>query len=244
MFGGIIFVPLFFQGVLGLSAIASGSFLTPMMLGVVTGSLISGQILSRAGGHYRIQGIFGLAVMALGMLLLSRMTVETSYARAVMNIVVFGFGLGTTMPLYVIAVQNAVPHAVMGVATSSTTFFRQIGGAFGLAIYGSIMNNRFASEFANRLSPAAKEVISREPLNSLVHNPQALVSTEAREQLKAIFEQLGSNGTALFEHIFKTLKLALSSAITEVFLIGLFIVLVAWVINLFIREIPLNKHHG
>jgi EmrB/QacA subfamily drug resistance transporter len=110
MFGSIIFVPLYFQGVLGLSATASGSFLTPMMLGVVAGSIISGQVLSRTGGHYRIQGMVGLAIMALGMGLLSGMTVESSYARAVFDISLTGFGMGIAIPIFVIAVQNAVPR--------------------------------------------------------------------------------------------------------------------------------------
>ena len=243
MFGGIIFIPLFFQGVLGLSATASGSFLTPMMLGVVAGALVSGQVLSRAGGHYRLQGMFGLAAIALGMGLLSTMTVETSYARAVFYIILTGIGLGITMPLYTIAVQNAVPYAVMGVATSSTAFFRSIGGALGLAIFGSVMNNRFASEFVNGISPAAKEIISPEPLDSLAHNPQALMSPEAAEQLWSFFEPFGEQGAALFEHVFEALKLALSSAITQVFFIGLIVVAIAWVVNLFIKEIPLRKTH-
>ena len=243
MFGGIIFVPLFFQGVLGLSATASGSFLTPMMLGVVVGALVSGQVLSRAGGHYRLQGMVGLAIMATGMGLLSTMTVETSYARAVFYIVLTGLGLGISMPLYIIAVQNAVPYAIMGVATSTTAFFRSIGGAFGLAIFGSVMNNRFASELVNGISPAAKEIISPEPLDSLAHNPQALMSPEAAEQLWSFFEPFGEQGAALFEHVFEALKLALSSAITQVFFISLIVVAIAWVVNLFIKEIPLRKTH-
>ena len=243
MFGGIIFIPLFFQGVLGLSATASGSFLTPMMLGVVAGALVSGQVLSRAGGHYRLQGMFGLAAIALGMGLLSTMTVETSYARAVFYIILTGIGLGISMPLYTIAVQNAVPYAIMGVATSTTAFFRSIGGALGLAIFGSVMNNRFASELVTRISPAAKEIISPEPLDSLAHNPQALMSPEAAEQLWSFFEPFGEQGAALFEHVFEALKLALSSAITQVFFIGLIVVAIAWVVNLFIKEIPLRKTH-
>lgn len=243
MFGGIIFVPLFFQGVLGLSATASGGFLTPMMLGVVAGALVSGQVLSRAGGHYRLQGMVGLAIMAAGMGLLSTMTVETSYARAVFYIVMTGLGLGISMPLYTIAVQNAVPYAVMGVATSTTAFFRSIGGAFGLAIFGLVMNNRFASELVNGISPAAKEVISPEPLGSLAHNPQALMNPEAQTELMSFFEPLGEQGVALFEHVLEVLKLALNSAITQVFFIGLIVVVIAWVVNLFIKEIPLRKTH-
>ena len=243
MFGGIVFIPLFFQGVLGQSATASGSFLTPMMLGMVAGSVISGQMLSRAGGHYKLMGIVGLAIMAVGMLLLSWMSAETSNARAVANIVVIGFGLGITMPLYIIAIQNAIPYAVLGIATSSAAFFRSIGGAFGLAIFGSVMNNRFASEFLGGLSSQAKEVIPPQVLDSLTHNPQALLSTGAEGQLRSIFENLGPQGAALFEQVFETLKLALNSAITQVFLIGFIVIVIAWVANFFLKEIPLRKQH-
>ena len=243
MFGGIIFVPLYFQGVLGASATASGSFLTPMMLGLVFGALISGQVLSRAGGHYRIQGVFGIAVMAVGMGLLGTMGVETSYARAVAYIVVMGLGLGISMPLYTIAVQNAVPYAVMGVATSTTAFFRSIGGAFGLAVLGSVMNNRFAADFLGDLPSAAKDVIPPESLDSLAHNPQALLDVSAAEQLRSSFEQLGQQGMALYQQVIETLKEALSSSITQVFLIGLAFVVLAWVVNMFLKEIPLRKTH-
>lgn len=243
LIGGAIFIPLFFQGVLGVTATTSGSLLTPMMLGVVVGSFTSGQVLSRAGGHYRLQGMVGLAIMALGVGLLSRMTVETSYMRAVVNIILLGFGLGVTMPLYIIAIQNAVPYAVMGIATSSTAFFRSIGGAVGLAIFGSIMNNRFASEFNSGLSQEIKTVIPSEQLTSLAHNPEALLSNEAQAQLQGFFDNLGPHGTALFEQLLQLLRQALDSALVEVFLIGFFIVIVAWIINLFLKEIPLRKQH-
>ena len=243
MMGGIIFVPLFFQGVLGASATASGSFLTPMMLGLVAGSVISGQILSRTGGHYRIQGVFGLAIMSVGMWLLSNMTPDTSNSTAVAYIVIVGFGLGNTMPLYVIAVQNAVPHSVLGVATSSTAFFRQIGGAFGLAILGSVMNNRFSSEFTEGLDPEVTAIIPPERLDSLSHNPQALVNPEAQDSLKSLFIHLGDQGAIYFDQLMSTLKVALNSAITQVFLIGFFVVCTAWVVNFFLREIPLRDQH-
>jgi EmrB/QacA subfamily drug resistance transporter len=242
MFTGIIFIPLYFQGVLGSSATASGSFLTPMMLGVVVGSIISGQVLSRAGGHYRIQGAVGIILMGLGLFLLSGMTVETSYATAVMNIIIVGLGLGITMPVYVIAIQNAVPYTIMGVATSTNTFFRSIGGAFGLAIAGSIMNNRFADEFMGGLPPEISEVVPSEQLSSLVNNPQALVSPEAQDQLSSFFQSMGSQGLQLFEQLLITLREALNSALAEVFFIAFCAVAVAFFVNLFIKEVPLRKH--
>jgi len=229
MFGSIIFVPLFFQGVLGVSATTSGSFLTPMMLGMVGGSFVSGQLLSRAGGHYRIQGTAGIAIMTAGMYMLSRMTMETSYSMAVVNIVVTGFGLGIIMPLYTIAVQNAVPYEVLGVATSLTAFFRSLGGSVGLAIFGSVMNNRFASSFMDALPPSVKTVIPAERLELLVRNPQALVSVEAQAQLKNMFETLGAQGTTIFEQVLQ--------------LVGVGVLVIAFVVNFFIKEIPLRKVH-
>lgn len=241
MFGAIIFIPLYFQGVLGASATTSGNFLTPMMLGMVVASIISGQLLSRAGGHYRLQGAAGLVIMALGMFLLSRMTVETSYVKAITNIVLVGVGLGITMPLYVIAVQNAVPHAVLGVATSTANFFRQIGAAFGLAIFGSVMNKRFSSEFIAALPPQIKEVIPSEQLASLASNPLVLVSVEAQSYMKSLFATFGTQGAALFEQVLSTLREALNSALAEVFLLGIAVTIVAFIVNLFLKEIPLRK---
>jgi len=241
MFTGIIFIPLYFQGVLGSSATASGSFLTPMMLGLVVGSIVSGQLLARAGGHYRIQGAVGIIFMAVGLFLLSRMTVETSYATAIMNIIIMGLGLGITMPVYVIAIQNAVPYSIMGVATSTNTFFRSIGGAVGLAIAGSVMNNRFADDFTGGLPPEISAVIPSEQLSSLAENPQALVSPEAQDQLRGFFESMGSQGAQFFQQLLSTMREALNSALTEVFFVAFCAIAVAFIINLFLKEIPLRK---
>lgn len=243
MFGGIIFIPLFFQGVLGTTATASGNFLTPMMLGMVVGSIISGQFLSRAGGHYRIQGAIGIAIMGAGFALLSRMTVETSYTNAMMRIVITGFGLGITLPLYTIAVQNAVSYNLLGVATSSTAFFRSIGGAVGLGILGSVMNNRFVPSLISRLPASVKDMLPSDMLASLVRNPQALVSPEAQAQLQGFLAQMGLQGSAIFEQILQALRQALDSALSQVFLIALFMLIFAFIANLFIKEIPLRKQH-
>ncbi|MBI4295622.1 MAG: MFS transporter [Chloroflexi bacterium] len=243
MFGALTFIPLFFQGVLGLSATASGSFLTPMQLGMVGGSLIFGQFLSRAGGHYRVQGLIGLSMMTLGMLLLHTMTIETSFLRAVSYIVLIGFGLGATMPLYVIVVQNAVPHRMLGAATSATTFFRAIGASFGLAILGSVMSNRFAAEFMANLPSTVKSLVPADQLSSLVHNPQALVSVQAQVQLQSLFVQLGPQGTAYYSNVLQSLRHALASSITDVFLFGVMVGVLALALHAFIKEVPLRKGH-
>jgi EmrB/QacA subfamily drug resistance transporter len=244
MFTAIIFIPLYFQGVLGTTATASGNFLTPMMLGVVVGAVISGQLLSRAGGHYRIQGIAGISLMALGLFLLTRMTVDTTSGTAVINIVITGLGLGITMPLYLIAVQNAVPHSVLGIATSTNAFFRTLGGAFGLAIAGSVLNRSFLTEFTDKLPNTITDIIPQEQLSAIADNPQALVSPEAQTQLQAVFAGLGEQGIELYNNLVITLREALNTALSNVFLVGLVVILFALAASLFIKQIPLRKHNN
>ncbi len=244
MFGSLIFLPLFFQGVLGVTATASGGFLTPIYLGVIAGSFASGQLLARTGGHYRIQGTVGIVIMTVGMALLSRMGVGTEYIVAVLSVALTGFGLGVTIPLYTIAVQNAVPYNVLGIATSLTIFFRTIGGSVGLALLGSVMSSRFSAELTARLPAAIKGMISPQVINSLASNPQALVSAEAQARLQSLFAQMGPSGAALYEQVFQALRESLSSAISDVFLISVFIMLIAFVANFFLKEIPLRKEHS
>jgi len=244
MFSAIAFIPLFFQGVLGTTATVSGNFLTPMMLGMVAGSIISGQFLSRAGGHYRIQGAIGIAIMGAGLALLSRMTTETSYASAVVRIIVTGFGLGITLPLYTIAVQNAVPYRLLGVATSSTAFFRSVGTAVGLGALGSVMNDRLTADFVQRASPLVGNGVPRDIVTSLAHNPQLLVGPEVQQQWQNLLAQLDSQGMAVYGQLSQALRQALNSALSHVFLISVFILVFAFVANLFIKEIPLRRQHN
>ncbi|MBI4331980.1 MAG: MFS transporter [Chloroflexi bacterium] len=243
MFASIVFIPLFFQGVQGLSATASGSFLTPMLLGMVGGSIVSGQLLSRTSGHYRIQGVVGLLTMAAGLWLLSSMNAATSQARAVVYMVITGTGIGATMPLYVIAIQNVVPHKIVGAATASTSFIRSVGASIGLAIFGSVLTNRFAGGFIAGLPPNVRAVVPEGQLEFLSRNPQALVNAEAQDQLRDMFGSLGSRGPAVFEQTMQVMRRSLDSAISGVFLIGMLAVLVAFVLNLFLKEIPLRKEN-
>ena len=242
MFGVIIFIPLFFQFVLGQSATNSGIVLMPTMLGMVIGSTLSGQAVSRLGGHYRIQAVIGLAILAVGMYMMSRMTPETTYSRAVVNTAVTGVGLGIAMPLFVIAVQNAVPYRIMGVATSSIQFFQSIGQAVGLAVFGSIMANRFASNVTGNEFVLSLH-LPENTLSALAKNPEALVDKGAMEQLQTMFSQFGENGPALAQQFTVVLKSALATAITDVFVIGTVVIVVALIVTLFLKEVPLRRSH-
>jgi EmrB/QacA subfamily drug resistance transporter len=241
MYGSIIFIPLFFQGVLGVTATVSGNFLSPMMLGMVLGSFVSGQFLSRFGGHYKRQGIIGLAILIAGLALICRMGMETRFVQVVLNITITGIGLGAIMPLYTIAVQNAVSHNLLGVATSSTAFFRSLGGVFGLAVLGSVMNTRFYTGFMSTLPEAVKNAVPMEQLMLMAHNPQALVNPERQAQLKAAMLQLGTQGGELFQQLIMVLRQALQTALSHAFCAGLAAVLIAFILNLFLKEIPLQK---
>jgi EmrB/QacA subfamily drug resistance transporter len=242
MFGAIIFVPLYFQAVQGLSATASGSTLTPMMLGVVVGSLGAGQLMSRAGGHYRLEGAIGIAVMAVGLAFLTRLTVDTTHSLAVVYIVLTGIGLGVTFPIYTIAAQNAVPYKVMGAVVSSIPFSRFLGGTVGLAILGSVLTQRFSSQFVTQLPEQVRNAVSPAQLASLTQNPEALITPQAQNQLVDFLNKLGISISP--EQIVQAFRQSLVSAITEAFLIAFAITVISWVVNWFIKEIPLRRQQN
>ena len=141
MFGTISFVPLFVQGVIGTSATSSGVVLTPLMLGAVTTSFLSGQIVSRTG-RYRPNTLVGPLILGGGALLLWRMDVHTTNGEAARNMVIAGIGLGMMMQIFVLSVQNSVPRRAMGSATALTQFARSIGATLGVTLMGVLVNQR------------------------------------------------------------------------------------------------------
>ncbi len=243
-FAVINYLPLYFQGVMGVSATESGSFMIPMMLGSVIISIACGQILSRSGGYFRFLSTIGFMIMALGFFLLSETSLETSSGSAIFNVAVVGIGAGFIMPVHTLAVQNTVPYSVMGSATSMITWLRSIGGLFGLAIVGSLMNNRFYSEFINNLPFGIKKVVSPKELLSIVDNPQALINAEAQAQLKSLFDQIGTQGPALLEQLIYTLRNALNSALSLFFITVFGVTILTLIINLFLKGIPSYKSAG
>src|SRR5437016_10533973 len=148
MFGTISFVPLFVQGVIGTSATSSGVVLTPLILGAVTTSFFSGQIVSRTG-RYRPNTLIGPVILGAGMLLLWQMDVHTSNGEAARNMVIAGVGLGLMMQVFVLAVQNAVPRVRIGSATAMTQFSRSIGATLGVTLMGVIINQGLPSDVSS-----------------------------------------------------------------------------------------------
>ena len=135
------FVPLIYQGVLGVSATNAGQLLTPMMLAVVVTSTATGALIAKMAG-YRWLGTAALAVMVVGLVLLARVAVGSSALEVTRDIVIIGAGLGVTFPLTFVVIQAGLPHRLIGVGTSQLTFWRSLGGTIGTAVLGSILVNR------------------------------------------------------------------------------------------------------
>ena len=179
MFGAIVMLPLYFQVVKGYSATEAGLKLIPLMLGIVSTSIASGKLISKHG-HYKRFPIMGTSLMTVGLLLMTRLQIDTPYWQISIYAIMVGAGLGLSMQTIVIALQNSVDFKDMGVATSSNTFFRSLGSVFGTAIFGSILTNRvvhyMSTGFAElgKANPAALEGFDTGKLATLTTNTAVL----------------------------------------------------------------------
>jgi len=239
MFGTILYLPLFVQAVLGRTATNSGAVLTPMMLAFVFSSVVGGQILSRTG-RYKALAIGTVAIATLGMYLLSRMDVTTTNATVVRNMIVLGLGIGTTMSLFTIVIQNAFPPERLGEVTSALTFFRSIGGTVGAAILGTVMTNRFQSELTARIPDQVRALIPADRLATL-ENPQVFMSPEAMQRMHEHAAAFGPQGQQVLEMLLGAIRTALATALDHVFLAGTLIMALALLCTLLIPEVPLRR---
>jgi EmrB/QacA subfamily drug resistance transporter len=211
LFGAVTYLPLYLQIVKGVSPTKSGLQLTPLMLGLLITSILSGQLISR-WGKYRIFPIVGTAVVTLGMALLSRLGIGTSLWVVVADMIVLGLGLGMVMQVLVLAVQNAVDYRMLGVATSGSTMFRSIGGSIGVSLFGAIFTNRLHTELLQRLPN--------------VHLPTTTTPGTIRVLPPIVREP--------YVH-------ALTAALSPVFVTAAIICSLSFVFALFIPEVPLRK---
>ncbi len=155
-FSVIIFLPLYMVNVVGVSATMAGIALVPLSLGLVFGSVVSGQLVARFG-HYRRWMLAGLVLLFAGVLLLHLMSPDVPYERVVAYMLLCGLGIGPSLPLYTLAIQNAVDIRQIGQATSASQFFRQIGGAIGAALMGTLLATSLATSFGQDLPPALQQ---------------------------------------------------------------------------------------
>ncbi len=236
MFGTIVFVPLVFQGVLGVSATNSGTLLTPMMLGLITAATISGQLMTRIR-YYRFLGTAGILVMMLGLLLLSGVSVHTHRFEVTRDIFVVGLGLGVTFPLYLNAVQNALPQKFLGVASSQVQFFRTVGGTLGTALLGTILSHRLPD--AIKAQVASLNLPPQASSNfSATGSPQALFDPSRIAQTRA---GLPAQVQPFFDQAIEAVRAALASTLHDIFMYAALILIAALVVSVLLREVPLRR---
>jgi EmrB/QacA subfamily drug resistance transporter len=216
MFGAINFLPLYQQTVQGASATDSGLLMLPMMGGVMVVSLVVGKAVT-ATGKYKVYPIVGGVIMAVAMWLLSLMGVSTPSWQTAVFVAVLGVGMGFLMQLTMLIAQNSVEARDLGVASSTATFFRSIGGAFGVSLFGAVFNNRFLSELTGRFGEQSAGQIAG---GGGRMDPAALaaMAPQARTGLLA----------------------SLSEAMSSVFWWGIPFAVAVLVLAVFIRETPLR----
>ncbi|MGI8855849.1 MAG: MDR family MFS transporter [Thermomicrobiales bacterium] len=232
MFGSILFIPLFMQTVIGVSATQSGSLLTPMMVIWSVGSISAGQLVARMG-RYKMVVLVGMALMTVGLFLLARMTADTTRPTVVAFMLLIGMGMGLTMPIFTLIVQNAAPQRQIGAATATVQFFRQIGSTVGAAIFGSIMLTRYQSHFSGAV-PAGM------PASALTAFKDPLQLAQVLPRLQAQFAAL-PNGPQLLQTLLANTRDALVYAITGVFLISAVLTAIAFATDFWLKEVPLRK---
>jgi EmrB/QacA subfamily drug resistance transporter len=240
MFGAISFIPMFVQGVLGASATNSGLITMPLTVALALSSTLGGQVIARLG-RYKLVNLLGLAVVALAVYLFSRIGITIARAEVTRNMVILGTGMGLTLPVLTLAVQNAVPYRMLGIATSSIQFIRQVGAVMGVALLGSRLNAVFAQQLAQGMPPELRSLPPE--MSSILRNPDFFLSPQRMAALQERFAALGERGMELFEALLGTVRLALASGIAEAFAIALFLSLPSLALGLLLKEIPLRKAH-
>ncbi|MGG7569639.1 MDR family MFS transporter [Streptomyces sirii] len=250
MFGGMLLIPQYLQIVKGASPTTSGLEMLPLMAGMIIASVASGQITAKTG-RYKVFPLVGTALMVAGMLLFHlRVQWDTPLWETMAYMLVFGLGLGGCLQSLVLAVQNTVPPRDMGVATASSTFFRQMGATAGTAVFLSVL----FSTVGDKISAAFRSAASAERFQAALHDP-AVLRDPAN---KPVLDMLGHRGSgdssgvlsdsSFIQHLDPRLaepfKRGFADSMHTVFLIGAVVVALAFLLMWFIKEVPLRQVSG
>lgn len=235
MFGGLVTVPLYLQIVKGSSATLAGLQMIPFVLGIMTGSIISGQLIARTG-RYRVFPIIGSSLMLVALGLFSLIGADTPLWRTMLIMVLMGLGLGGNMQPMITAVQNAVSPREIGVATSSVTFFRSMGGTLGTAVFLSVLFNVLPGKISGAYQSAQG---TPEFQAALAANPQQAQVLQSATGGGALDDT--SFLTRLSDVVAHPFKVGFSDCIQIVFLMAFAVMIVGLIVVLFLPEIPLNQ---
>jgi EmrB/QacA subfamily drug resistance transporter len=216
MFGAIIYLPLYLQIVHGASPTLSGLELLPMIGGMLLTFILSGRLVTSTG-RYKIFPILGTAVLAVGLFLLTQLGTHTPYGEVAVFMFITGLGVGFVMQVLVVAVQNSVPHSELGVATATSTFFRTIGGAFGVAVLGAVFGNQLISQLRLHATAAELKLING---SNLTENPAQINHLPSAQRTFVID--------------------AFSHSVERAFLVAVPFVVLGFLLSWLIKEIPLR----
>jgi EmrB/QacA subfamily drug resistance transporter len=220
MFGGMVSIPLYLQIVKGASPTKAGLLILPMVAGIMASSLLAGQVTSRTG-RYKIFPVVGSVLLVIGLLLMSTVGADTPLWQTDLFMLVFGSGLGMNMQSIVLAMQNAVDPRDMGVATSAVTFFRQVGGSMGTAIFLSILFSSAGTNIAENLHNAGV--------------PASATGVDLNDTSKL---------AGLPPQIKHPILVGFSDAMDLVFLVGACVLAIAVVLSVMLKEVPLRTQSG
>ncbi len=214
MFSATTYIPLFVQIVLGKTATNSGLIMIPMVASTAIANITSGQIIFRTG-KYKLLAIGGLTFLAIGTMLLSLMSLSTTYAELIRNMILIGIGIGITMPLFMVVVQNAFEHSRIGVVTASLQFFRNIGGLIGIAVFGTIMIVLLNAHLPNT------------GISKSLQDPEAIIGS----------------GLSISSEEMIVLRSALAFSLGKIFLMSSVVTIFGLLLAFFLTELPLRKSH-
>ncbi len=224
MFGGLVLIPLYLQIVKQESPTNAGLQMVPFMAGLMGASLVVGRVMQRTG-RYKIFPIFGTAIMFVATMLFSTLTVDTPIPQVMSYMVVMGIGLGLTMQMLVIAVQNALPPQDMGLSTASVTFFRSMGGTLGAAVSLAVLFGSVRSNIVDRATQA--------------HFPKA-----ALDSLRTVSLDNTGNFAALPAQVKRAILSGFADSMDTVFVVVACVVVPAFIGCFFIKEVPLRSEGG
>ncbi|GHG89103.1 DHA2 family efflux MFS transporter permease subunit [Comamonas sp. JC664] len=266
---GVVFLPLFMVNVMGLSATRSGLTIVPLTLGVVAGNVLSGQLVSRMG-RYKALMLGSMALLIAGFAIMGfTLTPDSTQAEVTVKMVLVGLGLGPSIPIYTMVIQNAVPPSQIGVATAAATFFRQLGMTIGVALLGTVFASTLTSELRTGMAqatgalPASVQAELRRALPGVSGeggpSGQVFQPDEVKSRLRAEFEAERRRETApeaqakvdaaerqalaAVDAADRALKTAFTRGVAAVYHVAVFIAVAALLVTLLLPEQHLRRKH-
>lgn len=247
LLGLALYMPLYLQGILGLSATAAGAIVTPQSVMMVVGAVLAGMLIARFQ-RYQIVAIVGAVVMCIGVFLLTRITASTSLAKTIFYMIIAGLGIGTFFPLLNIVVQNTLPRTQLGVGTAAVRYLGQLGATLGVAIVGTVVYSSLSRDLATRIPASTVQQLTPEGINAAT-NTQILINPQYRDTVVHTSENLAAQNAGaqaihhvqqLLDQVFAALKLSLMVALQQGFIVVLAFCVIAQITTFFLKDVPME----